>query len=184
MAHLSANDPKLALLIARIGKDALIRDIGRVKPPTQARLFDKCLRSITFAMVSVDGGNAFLRRLAIKIGVCLENTKTQRRKQVLQKFIKDMKESGENLFFETEEEVMDLLLAGAHNEFSFTADLVGELVKECDIHKGKRNGYPVSTNCFYFEKMRLGKPFSLIHTSSIYVECLSLAVRMTILRNL
>ena len=35
---------------------------------TQARLFDKCLKSITFTMVSVEAGNAFLRRLAMKVG--------------------------------------------------------------------------------------------------------------------
>tara|TARA_B100000780_G_C20774044_1_gene307347 strand:- start:104 stop:238 length:135 start_codon:yes stop_codon:yes gene_type:complete len=34
----------------------------------QARLFDKCLKSITFTMVSVEAGNAFLRRLAMKVG--------------------------------------------------------------------------------------------------------------------
>ena len=33
----------------------------------QARLFDKCLKSITFTMVSVEAGNAFLRRLAMKV---------------------------------------------------------------------------------------------------------------------
>ena len=42
-------------------------NIGTPKPPTQARLFDKCLKSITFTMVSVEAGNAFLRRLAMKV---------------------------------------------------------------------------------------------------------------------
>ena len=54
-------------LIARIGAASLEMNIGTPKPPTQARLFDKCLKSITFTMVSVEAGNAFLRRLAMKV---------------------------------------------------------------------------------------------------------------------
>ena len=67
IAHLSRVDPKLEALIARIGAASLEMNIGTPKPPTQARLFDKCLKSITFTMVSVEAGNAFLRRLAMKV---------------------------------------------------------------------------------------------------------------------
>lgn len=144
IVHLSKSDSKLAALIARVGKDGLIRDFGTPMKPTQALLFDTCLRAIAFSMVSVDAGNAFMRKFAIKIGVCLENISSSRRSKVLEHFLA---ESDENADFKTPEQVMTLLLGGAHNELKFTPDLVSELVEQCEIVKGKQTGYPVSQTC-------------------------------------
>ena len=86
-------------LISRIGRDAICvssRATGDTPPPpTQARLFNKCLRSITFTMVSVDAGNAFLRRLAIKCGVTIERLHPPQRKSLLDKLLLDHRESHE-----------------------------------------------------------------------------------------
>ena len=57
VAHLSNKDPKLAALIARVGPDSLVRDCGPPRPPTQARLFDRCVRAITFTMVGTELAN-------------------------------------------------------------------------------------------------------------------------------
>jgi hypothetical protein len=57
VVHLS-KDPKLAAVMDRVGAEALIENFGHPKPPTQAGLFNYCLRSISFSMVSVDAGNA------------------------------------------------------------------------------------------------------------------------------
>ena len=146
--HLSKNDSKLAAIIARIGAEALINDCGTPRPPTQARFFDRCVRAITFTMVSVDAGNAFLRRLAIKVGVCLEKMNPSRRKNVLKKFVLDMKAGGDNddnIDMNDLDRVHQLLLDGIHNQVTFTHEVVGELVKECEVIKGKRTGYPVSS---------------------------------------
>ena len=149
--HLSKNDSRLASIIARVGAEAIIDDYGTPKPPTQARLFDRLLRAITFTMVSVDAGNAFLRRLAIKIGVCLEEMSSARRKKILKKFLEDMKGSREVGDLKTMDQVHQLLLNGIHNQVTFTHEIVGELVKECEIIKGKRTGYPVSLFCHKME---------------------------------
>ena len=53
IAHLSARDPKMESLIARVGKDALCQNIGAVLPPTRERFFDKVLKGITFSQISV-----------------------------------------------------------------------------------------------------------------------------------
>ena len=71
VVHLS-KDPKLGALLARLGSHGLKRNIGMVRELSQGALFDSLLRSITFTMISVEAGNSFLRKLAIKIGACLE----------------------------------------------------------------------------------------------------------------
>jgi hypothetical protein len=143
VVHLTKNDPKLAALIARVGVDALVNDCGTPRAPTQARLFDRCVRAITFTMVSVDAGNAFLRRLTIKVGVCLENVTASRRKKLLAQILQDSMESGDDCKFESPEDLLQVLLEGRHDEITFTAGIVGELVKQCEVIKGKRTGYPV-----------------------------------------
>ena len=65
--HLSANDPKMARLISRVGADALAANVGDVLPPDEVRLFDVLLKSITFSMISVEAGNAILRKLARQV---------------------------------------------------------------------------------------------------------------------
>lgn len=142
IVHLTKNDAKLGALIARVGAEALIKDFGTIKPPTQARLFDKCLRAITFTMVSVDAGGSFLRRLAIKIGVCLENRPAKRRNQVLLQLLQDLDESDEECSATTPDEMLQLLLEGRYDEIKFTHSIVGELVKDCEVEKKKRTGYP------------------------------------------
>lgn len=142
VVHLSRNDPKLAALIARVGADALISDCGTPRPPTQARLFDRCVRGITFTMVSVDAGNSFLRRLAMKVGTILETIPAPRRNEILLQFLKDLRESGQ--VYSTPDDVLQALLDGRHSEITFTHQLVAELVNRCVMLKGKRSGYPVS----------------------------------------
>lgn len=140
--HLTKNDPKMAALIARVGPDALIKDVGRARPPTQARLFDRCIRAITFTMVSIDAGNAFLRRLAMKVGVCLESMEADRRDNIMAGFVKDLKDAGVRLGSKSKDQLLDALLRGDHRSVSFTPGIVGELVQQCEILNGKRSGYP------------------------------------------
>lgn len=144
VTHLSNSDSKLAALIARVGADALVSDCARRnsdRAPTQARLFDKCVRSITFTMVSVDAGNAFLRRLAIKIGVCLEAKPAAARAKLLDKFLRSIKEGG-NRSELTSSEMLKLLLDGEHGWITFTCEMVRELINDCEVLKGKQSGYP------------------------------------------
>jgi len=137
VAHLSRSDEKLASLIARVGVDALVNDFGNPRIPTQAGLFDKCLRAITFTMVSIDAGNAFLRRLAIKLGVCLERKPSKDRNRILGMFVAERGQS-----VSSPDEALSLLINGRHDDVKFTHGLVNELVQECEIIKGKRTGYP------------------------------------------
>lgn len=142
ITHLSRSDPKLADLIARVGADALISDIGEPKKLTQGRLFDQCLRAITFTMVSVEAGNVFLRKLAIKIGALLETFSEARRLKIISQLLAETKGSGRGEESDTEDDMLGLLLEGRHEEIIFTHSLVGELVKMCYVDKGKRVGHP------------------------------------------
>lgn len=141
VAHLS-KDPILASLISRVGAKALIEDCGHVSPPTDARLFNYCLRAITFSMVSVDAGNSFLRRLAIKIGVCLENMHPHKRKFILNEAVYEMRSEGGKYENMTAETLLDLLLAGKAGGIQFNVGLVGALADTCMMSKGERTGYP------------------------------------------
>lgn len=132
VAHLSKNDPKMGTLIARVGVDAIFNDVGMAKVPTQALLFDRCIRAITFTMVSVDAGNAFLRRLAIKIGVSMENTSEPGRKNFLKTFFQDVTESGNKSNISNPQELLELLLKGHHNYLSFTPGMLRVLVDDCE----------------------------------------------------
>ena len=142
VTHLSNSDPKLASLIARVGADALVSDCGTPRLPTQARLFDRCVRAITFTMVSVDAGNAFLRRLAMKIGACLEQKSSSVRNRLLNNFLQSIQEGGNKSDLNGPEELLGLLLDGKHGELTFTHLMVRELVNNCEIIKGKQTGYP------------------------------------------
>lgn len=144
VAHLATNDPQLAALIARVGADALIRDIGTPKKLTQGSLFDRALRAITFTMVSVSAGNVFMKKLGIKIGALLETYSEAHRNKLLSQLLSDMRESGKAVANDSPETLLALLLEGRHNEFIFTPALVGELVGKCYMDKGKRVGHPVS----------------------------------------
>ena len=142
LAHLSQSDPKLEALIARVGARALEHDVGGVRPPTQARLFNKCLRAITFTMVSVDAGNAFLRRLSIKLGVALEQLPLAERERRLATALADMRASKECEDLTSTAQLLELLLAGHSGELLFTVELLEVLVLTCEKHKGKQTGYP------------------------------------------
>ena len=72
LRHLSANDPRLARLIARVGTDAIAANVGTVHLPDDTRLFDVLLKSITFSLISVDAGNAILRKLARHVSISLD----------------------------------------------------------------------------------------------------------------
>lgn len=52
-----SKDPKLAAVIERVGVETLEINCGNVTAQTEATLFDRCVRAITFTMVSVDAGN-------------------------------------------------------------------------------------------------------------------------------
>ena len=142
VGHLSRNDPKLAALIARVGTEVLISDCGTPKPATQARLFDKCVRAITYTMVSIEAGTSFLRRLAMKIGVCLESKEPSTRKKLLGECFLSVKEGGGADDLARPEELLELLLNGRSQEIVFTHQMMRELVNDCEIIKGKRTGYP------------------------------------------
>ena len=74
-AHLAANDPQMAEVIARVGVDTLCDSIGemgaemggRGREPSNNDLFDQLLRSITFTQISVQAGTAMLKRLANQV---------------------------------------------------------------------------------------------------------------------
>jgi len=144
VTHLSNCDSKLAALIARVGADALVSDCepGSCRTPTQARLFDKCLRSITFTMVSVDAGNSFLRRLAIKIGVCLEAKPASVRSKLSDRFLQSIKEGGNKSDLEDSKMLLEHLLAGEHGYIMFTPEMTRMLINDCEVLSGKRSGYP------------------------------------------
>ena len=141
VVHLS-KDPKLAALIARVGAAALENEIGTPRPPTQARLFDKCVRAITFTMVSVDAGNAFLRRLAMKVGVAIERMGADGRASLLDRTVRELIDSGEDT--NGADNLHKLMLTGKHNTsgFLFTPELVAPLIASCEKLKGKQTGYP------------------------------------------
>jgi len=141
VVHLS-KDPKLAALIARVGAAALENEIGTPRPPTQARLFDKCVRAITFTMVSVDAGNAFLRRLAMKVGVAIERMGADDRASLLDRTVRELIDSGEDT--NGADNLHKLMLTGKHNTsgFLFTPELVAPLIASCEKIKGKQTGYP------------------------------------------
>jgi len=142
LEHLSSRDPRMEALITRVGADALVEELGHPLPPTQARLFNKCIRSITFTMVSVDAGNAFCRRLAIKVGVALEQLPAAQRKQILDKALADMMASGECRIRSTDD-LLKTLLDGRSKDILFTQELVAALIATCEkTKKGKPTGYP------------------------------------------
>jgi len=141
VVHLS-KDPKLSALIARVGAAALENEIGTPRPPTQARLFDKCVRAITFTMVSVDAGNAFLRRLAMKVGVAIERMGAAGRASLLDRTVRELIDSGEDT--NGADDLHKLMLTGKHNTsgFLFTPEIVAPLIASCEKIKGKQTGYP------------------------------------------
>jgi 3-methyladenine DNA glycosylase/8-oxoguanine DNA glycosylase/superfamily II DNA or RNA helicase len=132
VTHLSNQDPKLAALIARVGVDALANDCGASRTPTQARLFDRCIRAITFTMVSVDAGNAFMRRLAIKVGVCLENKPKAIRTKLLKAFFAEVTESGDKYNIRDPDHLLQLLLDGYHQSLTFTHGMLRHLINDCE----------------------------------------------------
>ena len=149
VVHLSEKDPKLEALIMRIGPDALYSG-SEPKPPTQARLFDQCIRAMTFTMISVAAGESFLKRLAIKCGVCIERMPKPQRKKLLEEAVKEIHQSDEYPEL-TADVLLERLLDGNFHAILLTCGLIKALVQTCDMHKGKRVGWPhlcgVSRKC-------------------------------------
>lgn len=140
--HLSKVDPKLGAVIDRVGAAALISDFGHSENPTDAGLFNYCLRSITFSMISVAAGNSFIRRFAMKIGAHLEQMEPKARAGILRETVATWKEAkSESYATLNEEKVLTMFLEG-NTRVTFTPQLVGELAKECVVLKGKRSGFP------------------------------------------
>lgn len=136
-----SKDPKLAALIQRVGADSLIRNIGEPRHPTQASLFDRCLRAITFTMVSVLAGNSFMRKLSIKIGVCIEFLKPLARKRALKNALDEMQETPDRFDHLTPQSLLECLLRGDMKDLIFTPSLLRPLVDACHEVPGKP-GYP------------------------------------------
>ena len=93
-------------------------------------------------MVRVDAGNSFLRRLAMKIGACLEQKASSLRKKLLYDFFQSMQEAGDKVDLNSPEALLELLVTGRHKELTFTHEMVRELIKDCETIKGKQTGYP------------------------------------------
>jgi 3-methyladenine DNA glycosylase/8-oxoguanine DNA glycosylase len=138
--HLS-RDPTLSALIQRVGAESLIQNIGDVVMTTQASLFDRCLRGITFTMVSIDAGNSFLRKLSIKIGVCLERMPTKGRRDILGQVVDEIRDGNDTCTL-TSADLLESLLRGEGGDFYFTATLLRPLIDGCEDINGKRSGYP------------------------------------------
>ena len=132
VTHLSKQDPKMAALIARVGVDALVNDCGTPRVPSQALLFDRCIRAITFTMVSVDAGNSFMRRLAIKVGVCLERKPKTSRTKLLKQMYKDVTETGNKDHIRDHDDLLELLLKGEHQSLSFSPSMLRALIDDCE----------------------------------------------------
>ena len=92
--------------------------------------------------MSVDAGNAFLRRLAIKTGVALERLPAARCASLLAGELVLLRESSACEHVTCAQDLLDLLLAGSHNDLLFTPGLVGALVATCEVLGGKLTGYP------------------------------------------
>lgn len=135
-----SKDPKLAALIQRVGTETLVRNIGELRKTTQASLLDQCIRAIIYTMISVPAGRSFVRKLSIKIGVCLEGLDPVTRKKYLDRAIAEMQERTgfEDL---TGDKLLDLLLQGKGQDILFTSSLLRPLVDSCDRIPGKP-GYP------------------------------------------
>ena len=65
------------------------------KPPTKIRLFNSLLKQFTFVQITVDAGNAFLRKLTLKIGSIVEAMPEKQRDKLLKQIAKELAESGE-----------------------------------------------------------------------------------------
>lgn len=140
-------DPKLAALIQRVGAETLIANIGEPVKPTKASLFDQCLRAITFTMVSVLAGNAFLCKLSIKIGVRLEILKPSARKNALKKALAEMLEASGDFAISTPQQLHKYLLDGNFGDIIFTPSLLRPLLDDCDAPNGDQTVSKVSLIC-------------------------------------
>ena len=144
--HLS-KDPKLKKLITRVGLDAIFMqchaysaDKTGEKPPTKIRLFSSLLKQFTFVQITVDAGNAFLRKLTLKIGSIVEAMPEKQRDKLLKQIAKELAESGEYAegMSATPKQLYDgkggglLLEASCHKKIIFTPAAVGAVVDACD----------------------------------------------------
>ncbi|CAB9501710.1 DNA-3-methyladenine glycosylase [Seminavis robusta] len=125
VSHLMAKDAKLRAILARVGAVALANDVGEPKDLSQGRFFDQCLRSITFTQISVEAGESFMRRLAIKAGICLER-----------------KHTAAGTLDASTTAYLAPFLEGRSRDVVFTHALLRPLVDECKIKQGKRTGWP------------------------------------------
>jgi 3-methyladenine DNA glycosylase/8-oxoguanine DNA glycosylase len=139
--QLCASDPKLERIITRVGVNAIYMQVASfaAKRPSKERLFDYLLHGITFSMISVDAGNAFLRKLAIKAGTLIEVMPAVQRRAALEAIATEMAESGdyEEGKAPTASELLDgkgggLLLEANTSRLMFPPALVGVIVDACD----------------------------------------------------
>jgi 3-methyladenine DNA glycosylase/8-oxoguanine DNA glycosylase len=139
--QLCASDPKLERIITRVGVNAIYMQVASfaAKRPSKVRLFDYLLHGITFSMISVDAGNAFLRKLAIKAGTLIEVMPAVQRRAALEAIATEMAESGdyEEGKAPTASELLDgkgggLLLEANTSRLMFPPALVGVIVDACD----------------------------------------------------
>ena len=134
-------DPKRERIITRVGVDAIYMKVESFasKPATKVRLFDYLLRGITFSMISIDAGNSFLRKLAIKAGTLIEVMPKTQRHAVLDMIAAEMAECGqyEAGMTPTAFELLDgkgggLLLEANLGRLIFPPSLIGVIFDACD----------------------------------------------------
>jgi 3-methyladenine DNA glycosylase/8-oxoguanine DNA glycosylase len=134
-------DPKLERIITRVGVDSIYMQVETFasKPATKARLFDHLLHGITFCQISIDAGNAFLRKLAIKAGTLIEVMPKAQRHAVLETIATEMAECGEyeEGMAPTATELINgkgggLLLEANLGRLIFPPALIGVIVDACD----------------------------------------------------
>ena len=135
------NDPKLERIITRVGVDAIYMQVESfaAKPATKVRLFDYLFHGITISMISIDAGNSFLRKVAIKAGTLIEVMPKAQRTSVLARIATEMAECGEydSGMAPTACELLDgkgggILLEAKLGRLIFPPSLIGVIVDACD----------------------------------------------------
>ena len=92
--------------------------------------------------MSLDAGNSFLRRLAMKVGVCIENLKPARRKQVLDINLKEQQDAGILIGETNSNRILEMLLEGDFKNILLTHTMLREVINGCEVINGKKTGYP------------------------------------------
>lgn len=82
-----------------------------------------------------------MRKLLIKIGVCIERMEKQKRHATLNTILQELQE-GDQYPDLTTEMLLDQLREANHSGLVVTMTMMNELIKTCVKHGAKRTGYP------------------------------------------